>query len=128
MRWGASRMWRPKDLVLVVVPRDAARSPRISANSLRVRLSRDLAVCFNLLWRSASRNGRLLHENHDRDAVRHVTESYRYGPLWYVVALALEFVSVTASLLLNLALAIYFALPSKTAAAISTRHPERQLN
>jgi uncharacterized membrane protein len=80
-----------------------------------------IAICFNLLWRSASRNGRLLYEDHDRDAARHITESYRYGPLWYVVALALEFVSVTASLLLNLSLALYFALPSKTAAAISPR-------
>jgi TMEM175 potassium channel family protein len=81
-----------------------------------------IAICFNLLWRSASRHGRLLHEDHDRDAIRHITESYRYGPLWYVVALALEFVSVTASLVLNLALALYFALPSKTAAAIGSRH------
>ena len=80
-----------------------------------------IAICFNLLWRSASRNGRLLHEDHDHDAVRHITESYRYGPLSYVVALALGFVSVTASLLLNLTLALYFALPSKTAAAISPR-------
>jgi TMEM175 potassium channel family protein len=86
-----------------------------------------IAICFNLLWRSASRDGRLLHETHDRDAVRHITESYRYGPLWYVLALALEFVSVTASLLLTLALAIYFALPSRTAATISPHRPERRL-
>jgi hypothetical protein len=64
-----------------------------------------IAICFNLLWRGASRNGRLLHEDHDRDAVRHISESYRFGPLSYVVALALAFLSVTASLLLNLALA-----------------------
>jgi uncharacterized membrane protein len=80
-----------------------------------------IGICFNLLWLSASRHGRLLYEDHDRDAVRQITESYRYGPLWYVAALALGFVSVTASLLLNLALALYFALPSKTAAAISPR-------
>jgi uncharacterized membrane protein len=80
-----------------------------------------IAICFNLLWRSASRHGRLLYEDHDRDAVRHITESYRYGPLWYVAALALAFVSVTASLLLTLALAIYFALPSRTSASIRPR-------
>src|SRR5262245_5142195 len=85
-----------------------------------------IAICSNLLWRTASRNGRLLREDHDRDAVRHITESYRYGPLWYAIALALAFVSVTASLLLNLALAIYFALPSKTAATISPRRPARR--
>jgi uncharacterized membrane protein len=80
-----------------------------------------IAIWFNVLWRSASSNGRLLHENHDRDAVQHITASYRFGPISYVVALALAFVSVTASLLLNLALAVYFALPSKTAAAIRPR-------
>jgi TMEM175 potassium channel family protein len=80
-----------------------------------------IAVAFNLLWRSASANGRLLHDDYDREAVRHITESYRYGPLWYVLALALEPVSVTASLLLNLSLAVYFALPSRTAAAMSPR-------
>ena len=84
-----------------------------------------IALCFNLLWRSASKNRRLLHEDHDRDAVRHITKSYRFGPLWYVAALALEFVSVTASLLLDLALALYFALPSKTAAALGARRRER---
>jgi uncharacterized membrane protein len=82
-----------------------------------------IAVCFNVLWRSASSNGRLLHENHDRVAVRHITESYRFGPISYLAALALGFVSVTASLLLNLVLAIYFALPSKNAAGISARRP-----
>jgi len=77
-----------------------------------------IAICFNLLWRCASSQGRLLREDHDREAVRHITETYRFGPISYVVALMLAFVSVTASLLLNLALAIYFALPSKTAAAV----------
>jgi uncharacterized membrane protein len=80
-----------------------------------------IAICFNLLWRSASKHGRLLHADHDRDAVAQITESYRRGPLAYVLALILAFVSVTASLLLNLALAVYFALPSRTAAGIGRR-------
>jgi uncharacterized membrane protein len=79
------------------------------------------AICFNLLWRSASKDGRLLRADHDHEAVAQITESYRLGPLAYVVALALAFVSVTASLLLNLALAVYFALPSSTAAGIGQR-------
>ena len=85
-----------------------------------------IAICFNLLWRSASKHGRLLHADHDRAAVAQITESYRLGPLAYVLALILAFVSVTASLLLNLALAVYFALPSRTAAGIGRRrHAER---
>jgi uncharacterized membrane protein len=85
-----------------------------------------IAICFNLLWRSASKDGRLLHADHDRDAVAQITGSYRLGPLAYVLALILAFISVTASLLLNLALAVYFALPSRTAAGIGRRrHAER---
>src|SRR5678816_1520173 len=53
-----------------------------------------IAFCFNLLWRSASKHGRLLHADHDRDAVAQITESYRRGPLAYVLALVLAFVSV----------------------------------
>jgi uncharacterized membrane protein len=85
-----------------------------------------IAVCFNLLWRSASGDGRLLRPDHDRDAVVHITASYRLGPLSYVAALALAFVSTTASVALNLVLAVYFALPSKTAAEISGRGSGRQ--
>jgi uncharacterized membrane protein len=78
-----------------------------------------IAVWFNLLWRWASSSGRLLRPDHDRHTVTHITESYRWGPVSYVAALALAFVSVTASVVLNLALAVFFALPSRTAAGIS---------
>jgi uncharacterized membrane protein len=77
-----------------------------------------IAICFNLVWRNASTDGRLLHADHDREAVRHITDSYRYGPLFYIVALIVGLVSVTASLVVNVALAVYFALPSRTAAVI----------
>jgi uncharacterized membrane protein len=80
-----------------------------------------IAICFNLLWRSASRHGRLLHADHDRDAVAQITASYRLGPLSYAAALALAFLNATASVVLNLALAVYFALPSRTAAGIGRR-------
>jgi uncharacterized membrane protein len=78
-----------------------------------------IALCFNLVWKSASADGRLLRADHNPDAVRHITDSYRYGPLFYVVALAVGFVSVTASLVVNVALAVFFALPSRTAAVVA---------
>jgi uncharacterized membrane protein len=77
-----------------------------------------IALCFNLVWMSAATNGRLLRADHNPDAVRHITDSYRYGPLFYVAALIVGSVSVTASLVVNCALAVYFALPSRTAAVI----------
>src|SRR5262245_32207787 len=70
-----------------------------------------LAVCFNLLWRTAAVNDRLLHVHADPHAVQRIFDSYRYGPVWYIVAFVLAFGSVTASIALNLLLAVYFALP-----------------
>jgi uncharacterized membrane protein len=78
-----------------------------------------IAICFNVLWRSASSHGRLLHADHDPDAVAQITASYRLGPVSYIAAALLAFVNATASVVLNLALAVYFALPSKTAAGLS---------
>jgi uncharacterized membrane protein len=77
-----------------------------------------IAFCFNLLWKTASRQGRLLRLDHDADAVRHITDSYRYGPLYYVATFVVGLFSVTTSLVLSLMLALYFALPSRAAAAI----------
>ncbi len=79
-----------------------------------------IAVFFNVLWRSASIGARLLRTDHDPEAVRHLTKSYRYGPLSYMVAMLLALVSATASVALNLALALYFALPSERAARVSS--------
>ncbi|SRR5579883_568231 len=80
-----------------------------------------IAVCYNVLWRSASRGGRLLGPDHDPDIVRQITDSYRWGPLIYAVVFVVGIASVTVSLLLNLALALYFALPSALAAHIARR-------
>jgi uncharacterized membrane protein len=77
-----------------------------------------ISLFFNVVWKSASRDGRLLRADHDPAAVRQITDSYRFGPLFYVIALIVGFVSVTASLLVNCALAVYFALPPRTAAGI----------
>ncbi len=71
-----------------------------------------IAICFNLLWRTAAVGDRLLYTHASRQAVQRIFDAYRYGPLWYVIAFVLAFVSVTASLVVNLALAIFFARPN----------------
>lgn len=70
-----------------------------------------LGICFNLLWRRAAIDDRLLDAGADRHAVQRIFDAYRYGPVGYIAAFLLAFVSVMASLTLNLALALYFALP-----------------
>jgi uncharacterized membrane protein len=71
-----------------------------------------IAICYNLLWRTAAVNDRLLRAHSNRQAVQRISDAYRYGPLWYVIAFVLAFVNVTASLVVNLALAVFFARPT----------------
>ncbi len=80
-----------------------------------------LAICFNLLWRYASHNNRLLGRHADKQAVQAITQQYRWGPVFYLIALALAFISPPASVIWNLLLALFFALPGQIASRISLR-------
>lgn len=85
-----------------------------------------IAICFNVLWRYASsEKRRLLAADVDRPTVHHITRQYAFGPLFYLACVALTYVSVTASLLLNVALACFFALPPHFVA--SNRHSRRSI-
>ena len=73
-----------------------------------------IAIAFNLLWRytsSEARTPRLLRVPGDHPAVRAIHLSYRFGPLYYLATLVLAFWDARASVGLNLALAVYWALP-----------------
>jgi uncharacterized membrane protein len=70
-----------------------------------------ISIAFNLVWRYASKERRLLDGAAHQAHVDGVNRAFRFGPLAYVVALALALVFLPASLALNLALAIYYALP-----------------
>ncbi len=72
-----------------------------------------LAVFFNLLWHHASGKNRLLDRKADPSMVEAITRGYSFGPLLYFLSFVLAFVSVPASLVMNLGLAIFFALPSQ---------------
>jgi len=72
-----------------------------------------MAVFFNLLWRYAAGGGRLLSDDHDRGKVKRITEQYRFGPLLYLVAFGLAFASAPASILVDMLLALFFALPPR---------------
>jgi len=74
-----------------------------------------IAIFFNLVWRYASSRGRLLARNYDPAAVDAIARQYRFGPLFYVAAFALAFVNVAASVGLCFALAVYFAVPERSA-------------
>jgi uncharacterized membrane protein len=68
-----------------------------------------LAILYNVLWLYASRDLRLISKKADPAIVHSISHQYRFGPLFYVIAFVLAFVSVVASVGVNLALAIFFA-------------------
>jgi len=71
-----------------------------------------LAILFNLLWHYATYKGRLLGKQADLSGVRAISRQYLFGPLLYGLALGLVWINVPASVILNLLLAIFFAIPS----------------
>jgi uncharacterized membrane protein len=99
----------PTSLVAEYLRHDGQRTAALVYNATFI----GIAICFNLLWRTAAVNNRLLHSHADRGAVQRIFDAYRYGPLGYVAAFMLAFASVTASIALDLALAVYFALPGR---------------
>jgi uncharacterized membrane protein len=72
-----------------------------------------LAILYNVLWRYAAHNGRLLGPHPNRAAVQTITRQYLFGPLIYGLALILAFFSPPASLILNGLLAIYFSFTGR---------------
>jgi len=85
-----------------------------------------IAILFNILLRYAtSKNGRLLAPDVDRSAVATMTRQYAVGPLLYLICIVLAWYGVTASLFINLALAIFFVLPPRYATKrLPVRRPE----
>lgn len=72
-----------------------------------------IAVLFNVLWRYAAHGGRLLVHGHDRGAAVSISRQYRFGPVFYLAAFLLAFISVKASVGLCALLAAFFALPTR---------------
>src|SRR5256885_10953866 len=75
-----------------------------------------MACCFNLLWRYASYHNRLLGKDVDTRAVASISRQYLGGPLLYLIAFGLAFISVAASIIFLLVLALFFALSPRLAA------------
>ncbi len=83
-----------------------------------------IAIIYNVLWRYASHNRRLLSKSADPLLVETITRQYRFGPLFYLAAFLLAFVSIWASLVLNLLFAIYFAFTGRAKSPIAAPHPK----
>ena len=72
-----------------------------------------LAICFNVLLRHAVRGNRLLSKQVNQHEVQAMLRQYRYGPLVYLITFGVTWISVPASLIMNLLLAIFWAIPAR---------------
>ncbi len=79
-----------------------------------------IALCFNELW-YMSANNRLLSRSADSADVRAVTQSYFFGPVLYAVALVAALFDAHLSLAVNLALALFFALPNRVQGRLAAK-------
>ena len=79
-----------------------------------------IAVAFNVLWFHAVRAHLLDPEA--AESARSISKQYLVGEVLYPVCFALTWVSVPASLALNVALAIFFAIPAKAKKTAETMH------
>ena len=72
-----------------------------------------IAFAWGFLWRYAARRSHLLDEEVDQASVHGISRQYLFGPLYYIVAGLVAIVSPLMSVLLDLLLAIFFALPAR---------------
>lgn len=79
-----------------------------------------IAIFFNVLWFHAVK-GNLL-DPEAAESASSISKQYAVGPVSYLVCFALTWVSIPASLALNVALAIFFAVPAKTAIRVQPMH------
>src|SRR2546425_12858563 len=71
------------------------------------------ACCFHLLRRKAFYHNRLIGKDVDSRAIQAISRQYLFGPLVYLIAFALAFVSTPATIIASFALALFFALPAR---------------
>ncbi len=67
-----------------------------------------IAVLYNILWRYGS--ARLLSKNANPKLVAQITYRYQFGPIMYLLAFGLAFISVPASIAVQATMAVFFAL------------------
>lgn len=72
-----------------------------------------MACSFNILWRYASYNNRLLGKNVDSRSVAAISRQFLGGPLLYLIAFVLAWISVPVCIALSFVLALFFAVPGR---------------
>ena len=98
----------PTSLVAEFFRHDGERTAALVYNGTFIFI----AICFNLSWHGCRGRSPARHEGRSRGGERD-HDRIDTDRSWYVLAFSLAFWSVAASLALNLALALFFALPNE---------------
>lgn len=77
-----------------------------------------MGISWNLLWRYAYTDRRLIDREVSAAEIKAFTSNFYVGPIFYAAALVVAFISGIASVLLILAVAVFYAVGSR-----STRPP-----
>jgi uncharacterized membrane protein len=96
---------------------------RLVAEHVRDSTARDAALAygftltttgifFSIVWFYAARGGRLLHEDADPRVVAGISRSYLPGPWIYLAATLIAFASSWASVILYLAITLFYVIES----------------
>ena len=72
-----------------------------------------IAFAWGFLWRYVAHRRHLLHEMVDHGSVHGISRQYVLGPLYYIVAFIVAIFSPLTSVIIDLLLAIFFALPAR---------------
>ena len=70
-----------------------------------------IAIFFNVLWHHAVRAGLL--DSATRESADLISRQYAVGPIAYLICFGLSWINVPTSLAMNIALAIFFAIPPR---------------
>ena len=70
-----------------------------------------IAIFFNVLWRHVVRGGLL--DASTQESAAAISRQYSIGPISYLICFGLTWINVPASLIVNIALAVFFAIPPK---------------
>ncbi len=84
-----------------------------------------MACCFNILWRYAASDNRLLGKNVNSQSVAAISHQYLFGPLLYLIVFGVAWFSTLACVILSFVLAIFFALPGRPPRSVVQKEEER---
>ena len=95
----------PTALIAEFMDKDAANTAAAVYSGMALLI----ALAFTGLWQHAIKDGRLLTKGFREREAEELTRQYRYGPVAYLIAFGLSFVSAKLSIGLCLALVVFFA-------------------